>query len=176
MPMRRREVLIGGASLFVAGGGALVATGAGRDDATSIEPVEIETLDAPGSESGTTFVPEPGRVTYLEVFATWCSVCRSMMPRIASVHGTFGEEIQFASVTNEPIGNTTARADVVDWWDRNDGAWTVGIDDELVLTERLDASGVPYSFVIDAENRITWSHRGAIEASTIEARIRDARR
>jgi hypothetical protein len=95
-----------------------------------------------------------------------------MMPELAAVHESVGDELQFLSVTNEPLGNTVTREDVAAWWRQHSGTWTVGADRDLELTKRLDASGVPYSFVLDARNRIAWRHRGRTSAEKIQSEIR----
>jgi thiol-disulfide isomerase/thioredoxin len=108
------------------------------------------------------------------LFATWCNVCESMMPELATAHESVGDDVQFLSVTNEPLGNTVTREDVAEWWREHDGSWTVAADGDLELSRRLEASGVPYAFVLDSRNRITWRHRGRTSAETIQSEIRAA--
>lgn len=172
--MRRRDLLIGAGSLTVLGGGAAVAFDVVGSDDETIEPIELETIGAPGSEAGATVVPERGTVTFVELFATWCTVCQAMMPDLGTVHASVGDEVQYLSVTNEPLGNTVTREDVSEWWTEYDGSWTVAADPDLELTRALDASGVPYTFVLDEENRIVWRHRGRSDAEELESQIRDA--
>ncbi|MFC7058454.1 TlpA family protein disulfide reductase [Halovenus salina] len=140
-----------------------------------MEPLDVETIDASGSSDGTVTVPQRGQVTVLELFATWCSVCESMMSELTTAHERLGDEVQFVSVTNEPLGETVTRADVSAWWTDHEGAWTLGADTGLTLTQRLDAKGVPYTVVFDADNRITWSHRGRTDASKLETVVERAR-
>jgi thiol-disulfide isomerase/thioredoxin len=167
--MKRREVIAGLGSLAVVGGGAAVAfSGRDQSNGDTFEPLEIETLDAPGSTAGTMTVPEAGRVTVLELFATWCGVCESTMPELAQFNDAVGDEVEFLSVTNEPIGNTVTRADVSEWWADHGGDWTVGVDPDLDLTTRLDAKGVPYTVVFDADNQLVWQHRGRTTAAKLE--------
>lgn len=174
--MRRRDVLAGAVSLAILGGGATIASDElGEFGATTIEPVELEMIDAPGSTSGAMMVPERGRVTFVELFATWCTICQLMMPRLAEVHANAGDDLQFLSVTNEPVGNTVTRDDVANWWAENGGNWTVALDEDLELTERLDANGVPYTFVLDEQNRVVWRHRGEASVEKIMGQIREAR-
>ncbi len=172
--MRRRDLLVGAGSLAALGGGAAVAFDLVGSDEETIEPIELETLDAPGSEAGTAAIPELGRVTFVEIFATWCGVCQDMMPDLAATHATVGDDVQFLSVTNEPLGSTVTREDVAEWWERYDGTWTVAADPELELTRALDSSGVPYKFVLDEGNRIVWRNQGRSDAEEMETRIRDA--
>lgn len=171
--MRRRDLLVGLGSLTAVGGGAALAFGDVGVTTEGVEPVELETINAPGSPAETTTVPERGRVNFLEMFATWCTVCQSMMPTLATVHDAVEEDVQFLSVTNEPLGTTVSRADVADWWEQHGGQWTVATDADLALTQRLSASGVPYAFVFDEQNRIVWSHRGRASAATLEDTIRE---
>lgn len=169
--MRRRDLLAGAAGLGVLGGGGALASGAIELGSQGIEPVELETLDAPGSTARTATVPERGRVTFVEIFATWCTVCKSMMPRIAEVHKAVDSDVQFLSVTNEPVGTTVSREEVVEWWTTNGGAWPVALDVDLELTEQLNAGGVPYAVVFDEQNRIVWEHRGRASVDELTERI-----
>ncbi|WP_049925043.1 TlpA family protein disulfide reductase [Halopiger goleimassiliensis] len=170
--MRRREVIAGAAGLAALGGGAIAASDWDllEDDAV-VEPVDLETIDAPGSEAGTATIPEPGRVTFVELFATWCGVCQDMMEPLGRVHEEVGDDVQFVSVTGEPIGNTTTREDVAEWWREHDGDWPVALDTDLELTEALDGSGVPYAYVLDENNVVTWSGRGRKSAEEIRSAI-----
>ena len=174
--MRRRELLAGAAGLGVLGGGAALAydavslTGQGGIDA-----IELEGIEAPGSTAGTIVVPERGRTSVVEVFATWCTVCEASMRPLGRVHAGVDEDVQFVSVTNEPLGNTTTREDVAEWWAANDGNWQVAYDADLDLTRALEATGVPYAFVLDEDNEVTWSHRGRVEAGPLESAIESAR-
>lgn len=172
--MRRRDLLAGVGGLGVLGGGGALASGAIELGSDGVEPVELDTLDAPGSEAGRATVPERGRVTFVEVFATWCTVCQSMMPRIAEVYEAVDGDVQFLSVTNEPVGTTVSREAVVEWWTANGGAWPVALDADLELTAQLNAGGVPYAVVFDDRNRIVWEHRGRASVGELTDRIRGA--
>ncbi len=167
--MRRREALAGLGALGVFGVGAAFALGDFDlfESGERIEPVDLPRLDAPGSSEGVETVPEEGRVTYLAMFATWCSTCRVKMEPLGEAAAAVSDDVQFLSVTNEPVGQTVQPEDVADWWRDHDGNWPVAHDDELVLSKRVDAPGVPYSVVIDADNRLVWSDGGYKEADEI---------
>jgi thiol-disulfide isomerase/thioredoxin len=171
--VRRRELLSGAVGLGVLGAGAAYASGAFDSDGERIDPVTIETLDAPGSEADALAVPTPGEVTLLEFFATWCGVCSTVMPTLAEVRAD-RSDVQFVSVTNEPIGETTTRADVVAWWEDHEGSWPVGLDSDLDLTRTFEVSGVPTTVVIDAENRVSRAEIGRKSADELRTWIDDA--
>lgn len=168
--MRRRDVLVGLAGLTTVGAAAVTL---GSTNGAGVDPVEVETLDAPGSDASTSIVPERGRVSVVEVFATWCSVCAASMPALRRIHDA-ADGVQFVSITNEPLGHAITRRDVTDWWTEHGGAWTVGLDTDLALTERLDATGVPTLVVLDADNRITYRHVGEPDVEEVRAQIRRA--
>lgn len=177
--MRRRELLAGLGALGVFGvGGAVAYTElgfGGNGGVEGVEPVELQRFDAPGSPPGTERIPEPGQVTFLEVFATWCGICQRNMEPLSQAASMADDDVQFVSVTQEPVGRTVQPEDVVEWFADLGGNWPVAHDEDLELTQALDASGVPYSAVIDADNRLTWADGGYKESSTILDRIDEAR-
>jgi len=155
--MHRREFIAGGLGLGALGVGAYVAT---SGETGAIEPTELETVDAPGSEAGTATVPEPGKVSLIEFFATWCSVCSSMMPELRAAHKGMDGNVQTVSVTYEPLGHSVTREDVTEWWRDHDGAWTVAHDDDFELTDALGVAGVPTTVVFDEQNRVVLNEAG----------------
>lgn len=168
--MRRRDVLAGVGSLAVVGGaGYVVLNGVGLGDDGL--PVTVRTLDAPGSTAGERRVPVPGTPTVLDLFATWCAPCSEQMESLTTLHEEFGEEAAFVSVTNERFGGGLSEADVRAWWVEHDGAWTVGHDPESRLMNELDAGGLPFLAVFDADGVATWTHRGLAAESNLRERI-----
>ena len=169
--MRRRDVLAGLAGLLTVGAGAAVLA---RQPAGGVAPEELETVEAPGSPAGTVVVPQRGRVTFLEFFATWCHVCAETMDPLGEAYDAVGEDVQFVSATNEPVGHAVSREDVREWWADHDGRWPVVLDADLRLTEALDVTGVPTAVVLDADNVVTWTATGVKPADELLARIEAA--
>jgi len=171
--MRRRELIAGVGALGVFGAGGAVAYTdlnlTGDNDVEGIEPVELERFDAPGTER----IPEPGRVTFLEMFATWCGICERKMEPLSETKAAV-DDVQFVSVTSEPVGRTVQPEDVVEWFSELGGNWPVAHDENLELSRRVDATAVPYAVVFDEENRITSSSVGYAEADTLIDRIESA--
>lgn len=180
--MKRRELLagLGAAGVFGAGAayhfGAIDPTGMlGEENGDRIEPVELSRIEAPGSAVGTETVPEAERVTYVALFATWCGTCASKMEPLNDAATAVTDDVQFLSVTNEPVGYTVDEADVAKWWADHDGNWPVAQDADLEFTQQVDAGGVPYSVVIDADNRLVWSDSGYKTSEAIRSAIDEAR-
>ena len=185
--MKRRELLAGIGALGVFGTGAAYHFGAveadmlpgvgEEEDDDVIEPLELSRIDAPGSDPGTEVVPEEGTVTYVAFFATWCGTCATKMESLGEAAATVAddEDVQFVSVTSEALGQTVTEDDVVEWWEDHDGNWTVAHDESLDLTMAVDAGGVPYSAVIDADNELVWSAPGYKTADELLDAIDEAR-
>jgi thiol-disulfide isomerase/thioredoxin len=144
------------------------------DSDTEQGPVTVETLDAPGSDAGTTTVPAADRVTFVEFFATTCDICAAQMSAIGAAHDRIGSDVQFLSVTSEPVGLSVSKAEVTSWWDDHDGDWTVGVDDGTALARRYDATSVPTAVVVDATGSVTWRDTGRTDADTIVDAIESA--
>ncbi|WP_210424881.1 TlpA family protein disulfide reductase [Halorussus halobius] len=157
------------------GGDAGPVTGETESVARDAGPVTVETLDAPGSEAGRTTVPEPGRVTFVEFFATTCGVCASQMSVVGEAHERVDDDVQFLSVTSEPVGLTVSADDVAAWWADHGGTWPVATDDGTELARAYDATSVPTAVVVAPDGTETWSHAGPTTAATIADEIRAAR-
>lgn len=185
--MERRELLAGLGALGIFGAGAATAftdfditdpTGSnsgGGGQSAGFESYDLPRFEAPGSPPGTETVPDRGRVSYVTFFATWCGICQRKMEPLGEAHAAVDGDVQFVSVTNEPVGKTIEPEAVVQWWREHDGQWPVAHDANLELTRAVDAPGVPYSLVFDADNVLTWSDGGYKDAETILQQIEDAR-
>ncbi|MFD1564350.1 TlpA family protein disulfide reductase [Haloarchaeobius amylolyticus] len=165
--MRRRDVLAGLGSVGVIGGAGAVALGGlpsldgeTDDEKEPVEPRTVETIEAPGSEAGEVRLPAADQPTFIDFFATWCDPCEEQMPALIEAHDQLGDDVRFVSVTNEAVGRSVTKAEVVDWWERNDGNWTLGIDPTAELSAQYSIAGIPYAVAIDASGRIQWSAGG----------------
>ena len=173
-PLRRRELLSSVAAATTAATAGCNSLGNALTGGDDPEPVTVETIDAPGSRAGSTVVPEPGWVTFVEFFATTCPICASQMSVVDDAYGRVGEEVQFLSVTSEPVGLTVSTEEVASWWANHDGSWPVGVDDGVALARKYGATSIPTAVVAAPDGTVTWSHTGRATASRIVAEIRAA--
>jgi thiol-disulfide isomerase/thioredoxin len=172
--INRRQLLFGLAGVTLTGGSAWVATQG--LSAESGLPVQIETVEAHGSDQGTIRIPVEETVTVIDLFATWCTPCKAQMDVLAPIHESYADNdrVTFVSVTNERIGGTLTLDDIRDWWRQNDGHWALGLDPDSTLMSSLKASGLPYMAIAAADGTITWKERGITDADTLRSELEAA--
>lgn len=169
--MNRRQVLLGLGGVGITAGSAWVATQDFKTETTAGFPIRIETLDARGSTAGHTRIPVADTVTVIDLFATWCAPCEKQMDALSTIHGEYGDDVAFVSITNERIGGSFSAADIREWWRHNDGAWTLGYDPKSRVMAALAASGLPYIAIAAADGTLTWKHAGVASVGTLRERI-----
>lgn len=175
--VRRRDLLATLTSAIAAVTAGCDSLGESLTEGTATNeqgPVTIETLDAPGSEAGTTTVPATDSVTFVEFFATTCGICASQMPVVGDAYERAGEGVQFLSVTSEPVGLSISKEEISSWWADHNGDWTLGVDDGTKLARQYDATSVPKAVVVTPDGTVTWSHAGRTDADTIVSEIEAA--
>lgn len=178
--MRRRDLVagLGGvAALGAAGWYAVAGNGsgdAGAGDDAGIEPVTVETLDAPHSDAGTMTVPAPGSVTVIDVFATWCSGCDDQLRSLAEAREQVDGGVRFVSVTNEAIGGGLTREDLREFWREHAGRWPIALDDEGELTTRLGVQGLPHTAVTDSSGRVVYAEQGVTSPDAVVSAVERA--
>ena len=160
--MKRRDVIAGLGSLGVLAGAGVVATRGSsmlESDEESgdwgNDPIELETIDAPGSEAGSITVPEPGQAMVVDFFATTCTSCASLMPTVAEAQAAV-DDVTFLSVTIE-----RDEAQIEEWWEEYEGDWTVGMDPGIDLYERYDVVSTPTTVAIDGSGESHWRSEGS---------------
>ncbi len=151
------------------------------DDDVSDGPVEVETIDARGSEAGTVAVPAD-RVTVVSFFVTGCGQCQAHMPHLAEarqeLREDYGSDVRFLSVTYQSLGKMPPD-ELRDWWTAHDGNWAVGYDPDSTLAASYGVVGYPVTVVVDADGENRWQEKGIVDPETIvEAAepVLDARR
>lgn len=176
--MKRRELLAGLGSVAVLGGAGVVATGVGPDvlgdsgsTAEPVDPVTLDTVDAPGSRDGEVTLPADSQPTFVDFFGTWCAPCVEQMPALAAAEDRVGNDVMFVSVTTEDVGGALSEEAVADWWRENDGDWLVAADVTAELAAKLNVGGYPTAVVLDADRRIQWSESGTHTADELVSHI-----
>jgi thiol-disulfide isomerase/thioredoxin len=115
-------------------------------------------------------VPTPETVTVVDLFATWCAPCDDQLAELNAIHSEY-EEVSFISVTNERPSETLTKGEIAEWWNRNDGAWTVGLDPGSELLAAFGAGGLPYIVITDESGTVEFSHSGLADRETLRNQL-----
>jgi len=106
---------------------------------------------------------EPGSVTVVEFWATWCGPCRTSMPHISELQEQYGEAVRFVGVTREEL-------EVVEEFlgqEQSEGkTWQEAITYRLAIDE-ADATntaymraagqnGIPCAFIVGKDGHVEW--------------------
>jgi Thiol-disulfide isomerase and thioredoxins len=132
--------------------------------------IRVETLDARGSTAGEALVPTPDTVTVVDLFATWCAPCDDQLEILNAIQPEY-DDVSFVSVTNERPSERLTKADIAEWWNRNNGVWTVGLDPGSELLTAFGAGGLPHIAIIDENGTIEFDHSGLAGEETLRDQL-----
>ena len=175
--MNRRELIAGVGSLGVLGGaGAVLWNGlpsfgdnspGSADDESTGDPLEVETIDAQGSEAGSITVPDDS-VMAIMFFSTGCGSCQTQMqelgPAREELADQYGDAVRVMSVTYQ-TPETKPEDELREWWTTHDGDWHIGYDSGLATS--YNVVGFPVTIVVDTNGDKQWEENGVQSADRI---------
>lgn len=95
-----------------------------------------------------------GKPMVVEFWATWCPPCRVSIPHLNQVNKKFKEKgLIIIGVTDEE------KATVTDFRKKMPMDYTVALDPEGKLQEKLGVTTIPQAFIIDKTGKIVWEGR-----------------
>ena len=141
-------------ALFAVGVGAVVllrAPGAGGPQLDSAAPgFTLARLDGEGAS--VSLEELRGRVVFLNFWATWCGPCRDEAPSLERLHEALhGHGFELLGVSIDAPG---AEAEIREFQQEFGLGFPILVDPEKAAYRAYGATGVPESFLIDAEGRL----------------------
>ena len=101
-----------------------------------------------------------GQPRLLNIWASWCVPCIAEAPHLESLRQS-GAEIVGVAIRDRP-------EDVAAFLGRHGNPYTrIGADDLSEVQLAIGSSGVPETFVIDGQGRITYQHIGDVRAEHV---------
>ena len=113
-------------------------------------------LPVMGGEATTSLSGTHGKVRYIDFWASWCPPCRVSVPEIVALQQELGGS-RFAVIAinvDERIG------DAMKFLERYPMNYDVLSDPQGATAAAYDLPGMPTSFVVDPEGRVTLVHVG----------------
>lgn len=130
--------------------------------------VALERLDGPGGEVDLEAVIGTKPVL-LEFWATWCTNCAELHPRMLEAHAEFGDRVAFYAVA---VGVNQSPRRIRRHLEEHPLPFPMLWDERGAATRAFEAPNTSYIVVLDAEGRVTYTGTGA--AQDIRAAVRSA--
>ncbi len=103
-----------------------------------------------------------GRVSVVNVFASWCVPCKAEHPLLMRLHEEAAAALYGLNYKDE-------RSDAITWLDRlGDPYDRIGADRDGRVAIDWGVYGVPETFILDREGRIRYKHVGPIMPADYE--------
>jgi thiol-disulfide isomerase/thioredoxin len=93
----------------------------------------------------------------LEFWATWCTSCQAMMPRLAAMREQFGDAVDFYGV-NVTISET--REGVREYVRKHAPPFETLYDEEGVAARAYDPPATSYIVIADASGKVVYTGSG----------------
>ena len=108
-----------------------------------------------------------GKIVVINFWATWCPQCEDEIPEFEEIWRELGGQgIQFVGVA---MNDTTAA--VTDVAQKQNITFPLIVEDESRITSAYGVTGVPETFVIDAEGNVAYLHIGVVDAETLMSEL-----
>ena len=111
-----------------------------------------------------------GKPVILNFWATWCGYCKMEMPDFNEKYQEYGEDVHFLMV-NVTDGNQETVETASAFVAQEGYSFPVYYDTTLEATSAYPTSGLPVTFIIDAEGAVVAWQQGMMTAENLQKGI-----
>ena len=112
-----------------------------------------------------------GKVTVINLWATWCTPCVNELPYFESVFQEFGDGIGLLAIHSNLITD-----DVKAYLDKKDYTLPFAVDEEGTAIQKLGGSTMlPQTVILDAKGIVTYNKVGSVTEEKLRALIEQAK-
>ena len=122
---------------------------------TAAPSVQIETLDGQPAPVSDQIGRRP---VVVEFWATWCPICKALMPRMAAAQEAFGNRVDFVAVA---VGVNESPRSIRRHLTDHPMAYRVLWDGRGAATRAYHAPTTSYIVILDADGRVAYTGVGA---------------
>lgn len=141
--------------LLALGAGSAAAQESGLAVGTRAPAVVVRDLDGTAVDLARYIGTKP---VLLEFWATWCEVCRALMPTVRAARAEFGDRVEFFGV-NVTVNQTRDR--VRTYVATEHPPFRTLYDEEGVSTRAYEAPTTSYIVIIDRKGTVAYTGVGA---------------
>jgi len=125
-----------------------------------LTPLTIHDLNGKDVDLGTVIGKRP---VLIEFWATWCTSCAAMLPRLKAAHRTFGDAVTFIGI-NVTVGDS--RAKVQAYIQREQPPFQVLFDDAGTAAGAWDPPATSFIVIADRTGRVVYTGVGGTQSIT----------
>ncbi|MEP6590328.1 MAG: TlpA disulfide reductase family protein [Gemmatimonadota bacterium] len=108
----------------------------------------------------------PGRrPALIEFWATWCDVCKELLPRVRAAHAAYGDRVDFYGV-NVTVNESRSR--VERYVTRERPPWVTLFDERGVAVRAFKAPATSYVVIVDRTGTIRYAGSGGTQDLSAE--------
>jgi len=129
-------------------------------------PAEVQTLDGQPANLSQFIGRRP---VLVEFWATWCDICRSLMPRMLEAQRRYGQQVEFVVVG---VGVNQSRRSMQRHFEEHPMPFRFFYDGSGAAVRSFQVPSTSYIAVLDAQGRVVYT--GVGEDQDIDAAVRRA--
>lgn len=138
----------------VAGTAPLVSQESGVAVGARAPVVRVNDLDGKAVDLGQYIGKKP---VFLEFWATWCTNCTELLPRVRAAQKAYGSEVEFIGV-NITVNQT--RDGVRRYLETHDPPFRTLYDDEGASTRAYEVPATSYVVIVDRSGKVAYTGSG----------------
>lgn len=152
--------------IFLAACLGLAVFAANAQDKKPLPTTAVRSID--GKSIAFDKTVEPGKVTIISFWATWCIPCKQEIKAIKKALPDWQKEVPSLNYMTVSIDDARATAQVKTYSKTQGWTWPTYIDPNSDLKRSLNFTNVPFTIVVDQEGNIVHMHTGYEEGGEEE--------
>jgi DsbE subfamily thiol:disulfide oxidoreductase len=108
-----------------------------------------------------------GQVVLVNFWATWCEPCEDELPDLQRLWEAYRDEgVMVVGIAEQPES-----AEVEEMTSRLGVTYPLGLDPENLVAFEYGITGVPETFLVDAEGHVTYFHIGPVTFEELQGEL-----
>jgi len=136
-----------------------------QEQVMELPATQVKTLDGGSVNFNKAF--EPGKVTLVSFWATWCVPCKKEIKNIRENLSTWKNEVDFNYMTVS-VDDSRATAQVRAYAKSQGWDFPAYLDPNSDLKRSLNFQNVPFTLIVDKSGKVAFMHSGYEEGSEDE--------